>query len=77
MTPLHQLGEMLRQVLLSVPLWAVRVLFVATLAGLLVWVIRLPRSMTTPPSGAKRWDENLKTGAIIALLIQMMIYVLL
>ena len=75
MTPLHHIGEFLRQRLLLIPLSAVRILFVGTLIILLFWVLRLPRSATTPVGGAKRWDENLKLGASIALLIQIVIYI--
>lgn len=74
MTPLHQIGEFLRQTLLTVPLSWVRVLFVGSLVALLIWVLLLPKSVTTPNGGAKRWDENLKTGAAIAILIQILIY---
>lgn len=77
MTPLHQVGEFIRGWLLQVPLPAVRVLFVASLVLLLLWVLRLPASATTPPGGATRWDENLKITATIALLIQVVIYCLL
>lgn len=77
MTPLHQFGEFLRQSLQTVPLPLVRLLFVASLVGLLVWVLRLPRTVTMPPGGAKRWDENLKIGAAIAIAIQILIYSLL
>ena len=62
---------------MSVPLGAVRLLFVASLTLLLVWVLRLPRSATTPPAGVKRWDENLKLGACAAIAIQLIIYALL
>jgi hypothetical protein len=75
MTPLHNFGESLRNILLQIPLPAVRVLFVATLIILLVWVMRLPASRTTPESGAKRWDENLKIGAGLALTLQIVIYI--
>jgi hypothetical protein len=74
MTPLHQFGEFLRESLQIIPLSMVRLLFVGTLVVLLVWVLRLPRSATTPPEGVKRWDENLKLGATIALLIQIIVY---
>ncbi|MEQ9408931.1 MAG: hypothetical protein RIK87_14435 [Fuerstiella sp.] len=77
MTPLHQLGEFLRESLDVVPLAAVRVLFVGTLVGLLIWVLRLPRSATTPADGPQRWDENLKVGASAAVLIQIVIYLFL
>jgi hypothetical protein len=74
MTPLHQIGDLLRETLLSVPLGWVRILFVASLVCLLVWVVRLPTATTTPPGGAKRWDENLKLGAAAALIVQILIY---
>lgn len=74
MTPLHELGDALRTWLSAIPLAAVRVLFVATLAVVLIWVWRLPRSATTPPGGPRRWDENLKLGATAALVIQIVIY---
>ena len=77
MTPLHYFGEFLRQALQTIPLLAVKILFVASLVALLVWVLRLPQSATTPPGGAKRWDENLKLGAALALAIQILIYSLL
>ncbi len=77
MTPLHHFGEFLRDSLQAIPLISVRVLFVASLVALLIWVLRLPRSATTPPGGARRWDENLKIGASIALMIQILIYSLL
>ncbi len=77
MTPLHDFGELLRQALQTVPLLTVRILFVASLVALLVWVLSLPQSATTPPGGAKRWDENLKLGAALALAIQILIYSLL
>lgn len=77
MTPIHRLGDFLREALSLIPLGAVRFLFVLCLVALLVWVVRLPREATTPAGGAKRWDENLKVGATIALLIQILIYSLL
>lgn len=77
MTPLHQFGEILRQTLQSLPLMLVRLLFVASLVALLIWVLRLPQTATSPPGGAKRWDENLKIGAAVALSIQILIYTML
>ena len=74
MSPLHHLGQYLREFLGQIPLSAVRLLFLATLAALLIWVLRLPAAMTTPPGGARRWDENLKFGACIALILQILIY---
>ena len=74
---LHGIGDFLRSTLMLIPLWAVRVLFLARLAAVLLWVLSLPRERTEPPGGAKRWDGNLKITASIALLIQIVIYSLL
>lgn len=74
MTPLHSFGESLRQLLQAIPLGWVRLLFVGTLVVVLLWVLRLPRSETTPVDGATRWDENLKLGAGLALIAQILIY---
>ena len=74
MTLLHSFGEALRQLLQVIPLSWVRLLFVGTLVVVLLWVVRLPRSETTPAEGATRWDENLKFGAGLALIIQILIY---
>lgn len=77
MTPLHHFGDALRTAMLGIPLPAVRVLFVLTLLIVLVWVLRLPTSTVTPPGGAKHWDENLKVGAALALVLQLAIYTIL
>lgn len=74
MTPLHALGDFLRNLLSQVPLWAVRVIFVLLLVVLLVWVLSLPRTEMRPPGGQPRWDANLKLWAAVALLIQIAIY---
>lgn len=77
MTPLHHFGDWVRHWMLHVPLSAVRGIFVLTLVALLIWVLLLPRAVTTPPGGARRWDENLKLGASAAVLFQIAIYLLL
>ena len=74
MTPLHHIGDLLRDWMLAIPLPAVRALFVATLAVVLIWVWRLPRWATTPAGGPRHWDENLKVGATAALVVQIVIY---
>ena len=74
MTLLHHIGNFVRNALLLIPLPVVRLLFLATLVVLLVWVLRLPRAETTPAEGARRWDQNLKVGAAAALLIQIVLY---
>ena len=80
MSPLHQIGEAIRELLLKVPLGAARALFILFLAGLLIWVLTLPRSQTTPPDakrGRVRLSENLKLWAAISLVFQLLIYILL
>ena len=74
MTILHQIGLGLRQLFQLAPMPLVRGLFVGTLIAVLIWVLRLPAERTQPPGGARRWDENLKIGAAVALLIQIAIY---
>lgn len=72
MTPLHHLGEYLRQALEAIPLPFARMLFLALLGGVLLWVLLLPRSETSGSS--PRFAENLKLWATLALLIQLAIY---
>ena len=74
MTPLHAIGNFFRDLFLKVPLEVVRGLFLLLPIALLVWVLFLPRSQTTPPDRESRWDENLKLWAGFALLIQILIY---
>ena len=76
-TPLHQIGNMIREALLLIPLSMVRVLFLALLASVLLWVLNLPRSETTAPDSEGRSGANLKVGASIALGMQLLIYLLL
>ncbi|MCA9134396.1 MAG: hypothetical protein KDA45_14605 [Planctomycetales bacterium] len=77
MMPLHAIGEYLRTALLAIPLWSVRWLFVGSLLLLMLWVMRLPASATQPPGGARGWGDNLKVGAGLALLLQILIYMFL
>ena len=79
MSPLHQIGETIRQALLSIPLGAARAIFLLFLGGLLVWVLTLPRAQTRPPEcdGANvRLSENLKFWAAVSLVLQLVIYAL-
>lgn len=74
-TLLHQVGNFFRTSLQSIPLEMVRYLFLLLIATVLVIVLRLPKSETTPSrTGPVRWDENLKLWASLALLIQLAIY---
>ena len=75
MTPLHRLGDLLRDAILMVPLPAVRLLFVALPVAVLVWLLRLPKSATTEDENAP-WSSNLKVWAALALVIQIAIYAL-
>jgi len=76
MTILHRFGETLRQALGTIPLEFVRVLFVASLVLLLIWILRLPRERVVPENGTGRWDENLKLGASLAIGIQILVYLI-
>ncbi|MBG85899.1 MAG: hypothetical protein CMO80_03240 [Verrucomicrobiales bacterium] len=74
MTPLHHIGELFRNLSLAIPMGAVRVIFLALLIGLLIWVLRLPKEATTPPEGTGKAPENLKLWASVALGLQILIY---
>jgi len=74
MTPLHLIGDFVREWFARIPPGAVRVLFVAVPVLLLMWVLRLPDREVLPPEGKGRWDENLRLWAGVALLIQILIY---
>lgn len=77
MTPLHHIGEALRQALLHVPLGFVRAFFVAMLVALALWVACLPRAQTTPDGARPKLSENLKVWTVVTLGIQVVIYLLL
>ena len=74
MTPLHHIGEFFRNLTLAIPLGVVRLIFVALLVALLIWVLRLPKSETTPPGGSDKPTENLKLWAGLAISAQIVIY---
>ena len=77
MSPLHQIGEGIRNLLLSIPLGAARAIFLLFLAGLLVWVLTLPKAQTRPPESERakvRLSENLKFWAAVSLVLQLVIY---
>lgn len=73
MTPLHHIGNFVRDLVVQIPLWCVRALFVGTLIAVLIWVLSLPRENTTPEN-ATHWYQNLKVWAGLALTIQIVIY---
>lgn len=70
MTPLHSIGQAVRDALQVIPLGVVRGLILLALALLLVWVLRLPRSETQRDESSL----DLRWGAAAALLIQLAIY---
>jgi hypothetical protein len=76
MTPLHSIGDTLRNLLLLIDLAYVRALFVAIPLFLLVWVLTLPRSVARPANGSGRLAEDLRLWAALALIIQTLIYTL-
>lgn len=76
-TPLHQLGDYIRDSLSSIPLTGVRWLFLGLIVFVFVLVIRLPNHETIPQRNGKiRWDENLKVWALLALIVQFVIYLI-
>ena len=73
MTSLHTIGQTLRDLLQSIPLDVVRGAILLGLVMLLVWVLRLPRSETTQTSEG-RGSADLRWGAALAILLQIVIY---
>lgn len=73
MTPLHQLGSMVRELILMIPMSAVRLMFVALPVVILVWLLRLPKEATAETPTAP-WSRDLKVWAALALVIQIAIY---
>ena len=74
MTPLHTIGQLLRDAAIATPLPLVRVLFLAVPILLMVWVLRLPVSETTRAGAPGELRTNLKLWACLALLIQVLVY---
>lgn len=74
MSPLHHIGHWLRELAIGIPLPAVRGLFLLLPIVLVVWVLTLPRRHTTAPDRPYRASENLKLWAVLALLLQVVVY---
>lgn len=74
MTPLHHIGNAIREAMLAVPLPAVRILFILVPLVLLIWVLFLPASQARPPGKRKNVKDNLKIWAALALVIQIVLY---
>jgi hypothetical protein len=76
MSVLHWIGEELRMAFLRIPLTVARGLFLAILFVLMVWIVQLPKSATTPRADCP-WYEDLRIWAWLSLLIQLFAYALL
>ncbi len=74
MTLLHWIGETVREALAAIPLPVVRLMFLAIPVSLLIWLFQLPRSETCFPKENGRFGFDLRWGAALALLIQIVIY---
>jgi hypothetical protein len=72
-TPLHAIGEFVRNLFLHVPMGAARALFLALPIALLLWVALRKPDGDEPPALSRR----LKFWATVALAIQIAIYCLL
>ena len=78
MTPLHYIGDFFRELVLAIPLWAARGIFVLVLVAVFIWVIRLSSEKVRPQTNEPRhWSSNLKLWAAIAIGLQIIIYVIL
>lgn len=73
---LIEIGEHLRHAFLQIPLWVARALFLGVFFGLMVWIVQLPKSATTPRADAP-WHEDLRVWAWLALVLQLAAYALL
>lgn len=75
MTPLHTIGNWIRECLTAIPILSVRLLFVGSLVLLLIWILRLPKQyVTSPVSNNAHQTKNLRPVAIFAIVIQIVIY---
>jgi hypothetical protein len=72
-TPLHYIGEFVRNLFLHVPMGAARALFLALPIALLIWVM-LRKPEAEEPASLSR---QLKIWAAAALVVQIAIYCLL
>jgi heme/copper-type cytochrome/quinol oxidase subunit 2 len=78
MTPLHHIGDFFRDLVLLVPLWAARTIFVFVLLVVFIWVLRLSPERVSPCEIEERnWTNNLKLWAAIAIGLQIIIYLIL
>lgn len=77
MTPFHYIGDFVRSLMISIPMPVARGLFALFFIGLIIWVIRLPRERWAPSKEGKiTLSANLKLWALVALGIQLAIYMI-
>ena len=74
MTPLHVLGDTLRDALAAVPLGVVRGCFVLLPVVLVIWTWSLSPRQTCPRGSTPRWYQDLRIWATVALGAQIAIY---
>lgn len=72
MTPLHAIGAFFRDLMLRVPMPAVRALFLGSLLLVLAWVV-----LRKEKEGDARQARTLKLWAAAAVAIQILVYALL
>ena len=77
MTVFHHIGNFFRELLISIPMTVVRCLFAFFFIVLLIWVWQLPKERWMP-KGVKKVDlgSNLRFWAILALVLQLLIYMI-
>jgi len=74
MTLFHHIGNALRELLMKLPLWSVRAVFLLVFIMLIIWVLTLPKHATVAPNSEHKPGHNLKLWATLALLIQVIVY---
>lgn len=77
MTPLHHIGDFIRGLLVAIPLPVAKGLFLLFFLAIMFWVARLPRERCQAPEGsASGPGSNLKLWALVALALQVLLYLL-
>lgn len=75
MTPLHHIGEFVRDLMIAIPMPVARGLFALFFVALIIWVVRLPRDRWAPEGdGDIPLGSNLRVWALVALVVQLVIY---
>lgn len=74
MTIFHFIGDSIRALLLEVPMWAARWLFIGLLLALMGWIVQLNEAVATPPEKRGEWYEDLRIWAWVAVMGQVILY---